>query len=183
MGNIIKAFQGVFAQHQDRFNRQFEREFGNLTPEEKVGGKMLPPLFRSYWLACDEDIEVVEGLTSYPGAGIEDNLLEKQSVIFGYDGHGLIGNYIIYEGDPQDVETVGGFEIQVKFQLSTINDPAEPFVQLRLSDIVDGKIVLGEVFWTIEGADLTFQMLAGGGLEMIAFKGIKGHLPEMAASK
>jgi hypothetical protein len=140
----------------------------------------LPLLFQCHWACCDDDITVVEGLTSYPDADIEVNLLEKQSIVFGYDECGLIGNFVIKDGDPGDVENVIGFEVQAKFQLSSIVAPSCPFVQLRLSDVLDGKLVLGETFFTLEGADITAQILSGGGLEMIAFKSIMGFLPGMA---
>jgi len=182
MGEIIKSCLEVIAQHPELFNhvlKNMKARIGDLVDAVK----QFEILFLAYLRACDYDFEVVDGITSYTEADIEADPLGKLAVVFGYGGSGLIGLFIQEDGDPLDLGKVTGLEIMAKFDLKTISAPEGPFVQLRVCDIVDGKISLGKTYVTFEGIDVTTKMLMGSGLDMIARLAILGLLPKIAHYK
>ena len=174
-----ESFLEVIAQRPEVFKhvlKNMKARVGDLVDAVK----QFEMLFLAYLSACDYDFEVVDGITSYTEADITADPLGKLGVVFGYEGSGLIGFFIQEDDDP---ENVTGLEIMAKFDLKTISVPEGPFVQLRVGDLVEGKIVLGKTFATFEGLDITSKMLMGWGLDMIACLAIQGLLPKIAAWK
>jgi len=178
MREFIKSYRGITAQYPAMLDRGLKREWEGCGPSTKIDHKVLPDLFWAYEASCDAEY-VREGDTTYTDEALEEDLLGKQVVVFGYKGRGLIGGWYIKSGESANLENVFSFVIFARFDLRNIEAPAEPFFQLRLMEIIDNEIVLGEVHLFKKDADAVAGMLAGNYLEMIAYKSIKGYLPGM----
>lgn len=183
MSEIIKSFEGVTAGVPGLFRVKFDfvpednPAFTKVDPAS-FDNELISNLFKIYEAFCDEAL-VCDGEAQYSEEEIDKDLLSKQALIFGYEGRGLIGSWDILEGDPDDLERVIGFKFQLKFDLENIEAPNEPFVQLRLLDVVDGRIVvLDETFFEYTGINVVSSLLTGTALDVIAHKSVKGFLPD-----
>lgn len=171
MSEILKGLKKIRARNPEIHKDLFDQEIASLDPAAEVDAQILPPLFRTYLASCDH-YQVVDGLESFSSEVIEENIIEKRLVVFGFGTKGILGIFVDGDGDSDDLENVKGIEIFGKFDLGSIAFPATPFCQIRLFDVNEGAIVLGDVCMTFSEDDIFSALLTINGLEGIVYNSV-----------